>query len=270
MLAFAGNSVLCRLALGAGAIGAADFTLIRLLAGSVALLVIGVARGRTGRELLAPDLAGAMALFGYAAAFSGAYRELTAGTGALLLFGSVQVTMIGTGLLRGERPAPVEWLGLLVALGGLAWLVSPGLAAPPWRGAGLMIGAGASWGIYSLRGQRRRDPVVATAANFIWAVPLAGLLRVLAPGSVTFSPAGVGWAVLSGAVTSGLGYALWYTALPRLTATRAATVQLTVPVLAAAGGVAFLAETISARLALASVLVLGGVGLAILRRRRAA
>jgi len=268
MLAFAANSLFCRLALGSAAGDAAGFTFLRLLSGAVALGFICAVQGKAGRGLLRPDAVSALALFGYAAAFSFAYRDLTAGTGALLLFGAVQGTMIGTGLFRGERPAAAEWGGLLIALAGLGWLVAPGLAAPSPRGAGLMVLAGVAWGVYSLRGRRAGDPLPATAANFVWAVPPALLLLALAPGGHHLTAAGVRWAVLSGALASGGGYALWYAVLPRLTATRAATVQLTVPVLAALGGVVFLAETISARLLLASVLVLGGVTLAVLGRRR--
>jgi drug/metabolite transporter (DMT)-like permease len=268
MLAFAANSVFCRLALGRGAIDAGSFTLVRLAAGAAALALICVVRGKAGRAQVRLDAGSALALFAYAAAFSFAYRELTAGTGALLLFGAVQVTMIGTGLFRGERPAAAEWLGLLLALGGLGWLVSPGLAAPPPVGAGLMALAGAAWGVYSLRGRKSREPLPTTAANFLWAVPPGLALFLAVPGTPFFSTVGLGWAALSGALASGVGYAVWYAVLPRLTATRAATMQLTVPVLAALGGVVFLAETISARLVLASLLVLGGVALAIFGRRR--
>jgi drug/metabolite transporter (DMT)-like permease len=267
MLAFAGNSVLCRLALGRGEIDAASFTLIRLVAGTITLLLICIMQGRARRAAFSLDALSALALFGYAAAFSFAYRELTAGTGALLLFGAVQATMIGTGLVRGERPPVAEWLGLLVALGGLFWLVAPGLAAPPLFAAALMALAGAAWGIYSLRGRKSGDPLQTTAANFLWALLPTPALFLMTPNSAHASPVGIGWAVLSGALTSGVGYALWYAVLPKLTATRAATLQLTVPVIAALGGVAFLAETISARLALASLLVLGGVALAIFERR---
>ena len=241
---------------------------MRLVAGAVTLPLLCAAQGKFGRAAFRLDAISALALFAYAAAFSFAYRELTAGTGALLLFGAVQVTMIGTGLLRGERPGAAEWLGLARALGGLGWLVSPGLAAPPAAGAALMICAGLAWGIYSLRGRKLGDPLPVTAANFLWAVPLAALLFFVAPGTPYYSAPGLGWAVLSGALASGVGYAVWYAVLPRLTATRAATLQLTVPVLAALGGVLFLRETISARLVLASLLVLGGVALAILGRRR--
>ena len=267
LLAFAANSVLCRLALGRGAIDAASFTLLRLGAGAIALLLICAAQGKADRAAFRLDAISAAALFGYAAAFSLAYRDLTAGTGALLLFGSVQVTMIGTGLMRGERPVVTEWLGLLIALGGLGWLVSPGLAAPPPGGAVLMVLAGVAWGIYSLRGRKRGDPLQTTAANFLWTVPAGVVLFFADGGGSHVSLAGICWAVLSGALASGVGYALWYAALPRLTATRAATLQLTVPVIAALGGIVFLAETVSARLLLASLLVLGGVALAIFGRR---
>lgn len=267
MFAFAANSVFCRLALGKAAIDAGSFTLVRLTAGSITLGLICVARGKFGRALFRFDAVSGLALFAYAAGFSFAYRELTAGTGALLLFGAVQTTMIGTGLLRGERPGATEWLGLLLALGGLGWLVVPGLTAPPLAAAGLMIFAGMAWGVYSLRGRKQGDPLQKTAANFLWAVPLALLLFAIAPGESHVSPTGLLWAVLSGALASGVGYAVWYAVLPRLTATRAATLQLTVPILAALGGVVFLAETISTRLVVASLLVLGGVSLAILGRR---
>lgn len=265
LLAFAANSVFCRLALGRAEIDAASFTLLRLVAGAATLVLLCLLQGRAPFRR---DVPSAVALFAYAAAFSFAYRELTAGTGALLLFGTVQVMMIGTGLFRGERPGAWEWAGLLAALGGLGWLVSPGLAAPPPLGAGLMAVAGLAWGVYSLRGRQRGDPLATTAGNFVWALPLGVLLFVGAPGSMHLSAAGATWAVLSGALASGVGYAVWYAALPRLTATRAATLQLTVPVLAALGGVWFLAETLSTRLVLASVLVLGGVAVAMAGRRR--
>jgi drug/metabolite transporter (DMT)-like permease len=268
MVAFAANSLFCRFALGTAAIDAASFTLVRLLSGAVALALIGFAQRRSWRDLLRPDPVAVLALFGYAAAFSFAYRDLTAGTGALLLFGAVQVVMISIGLFRGERPGAAEWAGLGVALAGLGWLVAPGLAAPSPRGAALMIVAGAAWGVYSLRGRKARDPLPATAANFCWAVLPGVLLLLLRPEGQHITAAGMRWAVLSGALASGAGYAVWYAVLPRLSAARAATVQLTVPVLAALGGVAFLGEVVSARLLLASLLVLGGVALAVFGRRR--
>jgi len=269
MLAFAANSLFCRLALGGAQIDAASFTLVRIVAGALALAGICVLQKKAGRALWRLDAISAAALFVYAAPFSFAYRELTAGTGALLLFGAVQTTMIGTGLFRGERPAPAEWLGLLAALAGLGWLVLPGLTAPPLRGAALMLLAGVAWGIYSLRGRRSGgDPLQTTAANFIWSAPLAALLPFASPETEHFTSKGMLLAVLSGAIASGVGYAVWYSVLPKLTATRAATVQLTVPVIAAVGGVIFLTETISSRLIVASVLVIGGVSLAIFGKRR--
>jgi len=266
MLAFAANSVFCRLALGRGAIDAASFTLIRFGSGAVVLLAIHLARRHEWRRILSADWISVAELCLYAAPFSLAYRELTAGTGALLLFGSVQATMLGSGLRRGERPVPAEWLGLFAALGGLVFLVSPGVSAPPVAGSALMVVAGIAWGLYSLRGRRAGDPLATTAANFFWLVPFAVLFWLARPVPLVVSPIGAISAVLSGALASGVGYAIWYTALPALTATRAATVQLTVPVLAALGGIAFMRETITARLMLSSLLVLGGVGLAIFGR----
>lgn len=269
LLAFAANSLFCRLALGGGQIDAASFTLVRIVSGAVSLIVICALQKKAGRALWRPDALSVAALFGYAAPFSFAYRELSVGTGALLAFGAVQATMIGVGLFRGERPAPAEWLGLLIALGGLGWLVLPGLTAPPLRGAILMMLAGVAWGIYSLRGRRTGgDPLQTTAANFIWSVPLAVALPFASPEVEHFTSRGMLWAILSGAIASGVGYAVWYSVLPKLTATRAATVQLTVPVIAAAGGVIFLSETISTRLIIASALVLGGVALAIFGKKR--
>ena len=266
MFAFAANSVFCRLALGRGAIDAASFTLLRFGSGAVILLAIHLARRRDWRRVLSCDGISVAVLCLYAAPFSLAYRELTAGTGALLLFGSVQATMIGSGLRRGERPVPAEWLGLLAALGGLVYLVSPGVSAPPLAGSALMTAAGIAWGLYSLRGRRAGDPLATTASNFLWLVPFAVLFWLAHPVPLAVSPIGATWAVLSGALASGVGYAIWYAALPALTATRAATVQLTVPVLAALGGVPLLGETIRLRLVLSSLLVLGGVGLAIFGR----
>lgn len=286
MVAFAANSVLCRMALGAQRIDPASFTAVRLATGAIALSVIAWV-GRAARPVARAGSAGwrrwmpPIALFLYAACFSFAYLTLSAGAGALILFGAVQVTMIVAGLLSGERPRLLEWLGLGVALAGLVLLTSPGLAtsgqvaanpvaggllAPPLSGAALMAVAGVAWGFYSLAGRGGSDPVAATMRNFQLAVPLALVVVVMAHPQIRISRPGLVLATLSGALASGLGYVLWYAALRGLSATRAATVQLSVPVLAALGGVALLAETISLRLALASVLVLGGVGLSILGR----
>ncbi len=265
MLAFAGNSLLCRQALRGTEIDAASFTTVRILSGALALLVI--VRWRGGG--LGGSWASAAALFGYAAAFSFAYLSLPAGTGALLLFGAVQATMIGVGLWSGERLRPVQTGGLVIALAGLVGLLLPGLAAPPWLGAVLMLGAGVAWGIYSLRGRGAGDPTAVTAGNFLRAVPFALALSLATFSRASLDPAGVGYAAVSGALTSGVGYAIWYLALRGLTATRAATVQLSVPVLAALGGVMLLGESLTARLAVASVAILGGVAMVILDRRGA-
>jgi len=208
-------------------------------------------------------------LFIYAIAFSFAYLSLSAGTGALILFGCVQVTMILAALRSGERPQPLEWMGVFVALGGLVYLVLPGLRAPSPLGSGLMVMAGIAWGVYSLRGRGSGSPLADTAGNFIRAVPLILAVRLVILESVHLSQSGILLAVLSGAVASGVGYVIWYASLAGLTATRAAIVQLSVPVLAAWGGVAFLSEDISLRLILAGVLILGGIALAIAGHRKA-
>lgn len=264
MLAFAANSVLCRLALQQEAIDAASFTVIRLLSGALALALLLGARG------LPPARAGnwrsAFALFAYAAAFSFAYVSLPTGVGALLLFAAVQATMILTGLLRGERLTMSQLVGLLLAFGGFIHLLLPGLSAPPLGGALLMVGAGIAWGVYSLRGRGTGNPLAATAGNFLRTVPMAIGLAMLGVGSVNLQSSGVLYAVLSGALASGAGYAVWYAALRGLSATGAATVQLSVPVIAALGGVLLLGEVVTWRLVLASVAILGGVAI-VLRGR---
>jgi drug/metabolite transporter (DMT)-like permease len=265
LVAFAANSVLCRLALGERSVDAASFTTIRLVSGAVVLALLA----RAGGHRLAGSWRSAVMLFLYAAAFSFAYLTLAAGTGALLLFGAVQLTMILSALVQGERPRAGEWAGLGIALAGLVWLVLPGLAAPSPVGAALMILAGVGWGFYSLLGRRASDPLADTAGNFVRAVPLGLAVSVVAAPALHLTPRGVGVAVASGALASGLGYVVWYAALRRLTATRAATVQLAVPAIAAAGGVLFLGETLTGRLVAASVLVLGGIGLAVARRSAA-
>jgi drug/metabolite transporter (DMT)-like permease len=260
--AFAGNSVLCRVALGRGSIDAATFSTLRLMAGA-GMLVLLTAGPHVPTVRSAGSWMSAAALFLYAVPFSFAYISLTTGTGALILFGSVQVTMMVAAIWSGERPRFVQWLGLAIALLGLVYLVFPGLAAPSPIGSALMTIAGVSWGIYSLRGRAIADPLAATAGNFVRAVPLALAVSLFAWTDVVVSWSGVLLAVASGAVTSGLGYVLWYAALRQLTAARAAVVQLTVPVLAAAGGVLFLGESISSRLVLSAAIVLGGISLAL-------
>ena len=259
MAAFAANSLLCRAALGSGRVDATTFTSLRLVSGALVLAVLAARGGKGGHG----SWASAAALFGYALAFSLAYLRIPAAAGALLLFGAVQATMIGWALVCGERPPPLEWLGLATALAGLLVLTRPGLAAPDPLGSGLMAAAGVCWGVYSLRGRGSGDPLGANAAHFARAAPLAlfASLAALALGAPRLSLAGAVLAVASGALASGLGYALWFAALRDLTATQAAIVQLTVPPLAALGAVLFLGETLSLRLALAGALILGGVAL---------
>ena len=266
MLAFAGNSLLCRMALKYTGIDAASFTAIRLAAGAVTLVLIARLRGLCLAG--AGSWPSALALFVYAAGFSFAYLSLSAGAGALLLFGAVQATMLGYGLFRGERLVPLQSLGLLLALGGLLGLFLPGASAPPLTGGLLMLGAGLAWGIYSLRGRRAGNPTATTAGNFVRALPCTALLSLATLPHAHLDPAGIGYAVASGALASALGYAIWYAALPALLATQAATLQLSVPVIAAVGGIVFVGETLTLRLGLCSLAILGGIALVI--RRRAA
>ena len=267
MLAFAGNSLLCRVALRDTGIDAASFTTLRLLSGALMLwLLVWLRRGSYAG---AGNYRSAFALFVYAAGFSFAYLGLTAATGALLLFGAVQVTMISHGLWRGERLAGSQLAGFVLAAAGLVGLLLPGLTAPPLFPAGLMLLAGIAWGVYSLRGKGAGDPLQVTAGNFLRAVPIAAVLSLLLFGGSAISATGVYYAVASGALASGIGYAIWYTALPALPATTAASVQLSVPVIAALGGIAFLGEPLSLRLVAASAAILGGIALVIVRKRGA-
>lgn len=265
MIAFAGNSLLCRVALRDTGIDAASFTTIRLASGALVLWLI--VRMRRGAASSGGSWPSALALFGYAAGFSFAYVSLPAATGALLLFGAVQATMIGHAMWAGERLAALQWVGLVLALGGLVGLLLPGLAAPPLEAAFLMLGAGAAWGIYSLRGKGGGDPLRVTAGNFLRAVPIAAGVSVLLLQQAAVDGAGFWYAVASGALASGIGYAVWYMALPAMKSSQAATVQLSVPVIAAAGGIVFLGEPLSLRLVLASIAVLGGIALVILEKR---
>lgn len=263
MIAFAANSVLCRQALSAPHIDASSFTTIRLFSGAITLWFLAGVCLRKRTPVFSGPFLPAIALFLYAACFSFAYRELTAGTGALILFGGVQATMMLAGLLAGERLRSMEWLGFIAAAGGLVFLVSPGLTAPSFGGSVLMLTAGVAWGVYSVLGRAGGDPVLRTTANFIRAVPLAVVLSFLWWRQKQLSPFGVSCAVASGALTSGCGYVIWYAALKGLSTTRASIVQLSVPVLAAIGGVLFLSETVSLRLLVSSVLILGGIFVAV-------
>jgi len=266
MLAFAGNSILCRLALREGTIDPASFTSIRLAAGAITLVLILLVlrRGETVRGN--GGWISAAMLFAYAIGFSFAYVSLSAGAGALILFGSVQATMIVSGLWSGDRPGPGEWLGWGVALIGLAWLLLPGAQAPPLSGALLMTAAGAAWGFYSIRGRRESDALGATASNFLSSLVFVALLSALTIKSLDVSSAGVMLAIASGALTSGIGYVIWYAALEYLSAMQAALVQLSVPAIASAGGTLFLAEPLTVRLVAASAHVLGGISLALSRK----
>jgi len=263
MLAFAANSVLCRLALGHDEIDATGFTAIRLAAGALVLAAIIAARRQKTSASQRGSWISASMLFLYAASFSLAYRQLSSGTGALILFGSVQLTMWIAAHRTGERAAAPEWMGLILAFGGLIYLVAPGIAAPPPLGAALMGVAGVAWGVYSIRGRGAQDPLAVTAGNFIRCVPIVIVAMLIAIRTVHMTPTGILLAAISGAITSGLGYVIWYSVLPLLTKTRAALVQLSVPIIAALGGTAFLGERITARLIIASLLVLGGIALAI-------
>ncbi len=268
MIAFAGNSILCRLALKDTGIDAATFTVVRIASGALVLWLIVRLRGSAERG--AGSWASALALFAYAACFSFAYTGLSAGTGALLLFGAVQATMVGYGLWVGERPRARQVAGFLLALGGLVGLMLPGLSAPPAVSAALMLAAGIAWGVYSLRGRQAGEPTATTAANFLRAVPFAAALGVAAAPWLSVDRLGLLYAVISGGLASGVGYAIWYTALKGLKATHAATVQLSVPVIAAIGGIVFLGEHLALRLVIASVAILGGIALVILDRQEAA
>ncbi|GAA4497271.1 DMT family transporter [Pseudaeromonas paramecii] len=262
MLAFAGNSLLCRLALQSGGLDPADFTLLRLASGALILsLLVRLREG--GQRRLTGSLAGALWLLAYAGGFSFAYLSLGAASGALLLFGAVQGTMLLAGLARGEILGWRQWLGVCLAIAGLVVLLMPGLQAPPLPSALLMLGAGVAWGGYSLRGRHARDPLAATAGNFLLATPLALLLCLLLRQGPLPAGAGLIYALLSGALASGLGYALWYALLPRLPATQAATVQLSVPPLAALGAVLLLGEPLGGRLLLSALAILGGIALVI-------
>ena len=268
LMAFAANSILCRMALGAGTIDAGSFTAARLASGAGMLLAI---RAASAKRSAAPHRVGwisAALLFSYATAFSFAYVRLAAGTGALVLFGAVQATMILAALWSGERIVPFEGIGLGLAVAGLLYLVSPGLTAPSPLGCALMATAGISWGLYTMRGRGTADPLGETAHNFVRSVVFAVAIGLLALRGLHLTPRGLILAVLSGALASGVGYVIWYAALRDLTSIRAAAVQLSVPVLAAVGGVLLLSETLSLRLLIASVLILGGVGLAIGGRGR--
>lgn len=293
LIAFAFNSILCRLALRGDEADAAGFTGVRLASGAAALIVISYLADKggnlsgsegvphvedrqrkstlpTGRvSALNPggSWPSAFFLFAYAVCFSFAYLGLTAGTGALILFGSVQMTMIGVTIILGERPTALEWLGLVVALAGLVYLVFPGLASPPLVSSLLMAAAGMAWAGYTLRGKGSSDPLADTTGNFVRALPFAAVIAIVYLPNLQLSTRGIVLAVLSGAVTSGIGYAIWYAALKYHTPTRAAVLQLAVPVIAAVLGILMLGEIATMRLGIAAALILGGIGATVLSKK---
>jgi len=263
LIAFAGNSVLCRFALADGSIDAASFSTVRLVSGAIALLLILQAANRGKRPASHGSWMSAAMLFLYAVCFSFAYVSLDTGIGALILFGMVQATMVAGALWAGDRPSIPEWVGWILALAGFVYLVSPGITAPSPLGSVLMAIAGIGWGIYSLRGRNEPFALAGTTYNFVRSVPLVIVVSALSLKEMHLSTNGIVLAILSGAITSGVGYAIWYTALRSISSMQAAMVQLSVPVLAAAGGVLFLAESVSVRLIVSSLLILGGIFLAI-------
>ena len=287
MIAFASNSLLCRAALRDTGIDAASFTLVRILSGAIALWLILRSRrlkvDRTASPLVesssgssrvtrhssqaSGNWPSAFALFAYAAAFSFAYVDLSAGTGALLLFGAVQATMIVWGFRQGERFDGLQIIGFVVAIVGLIVLVFPGLSAPPLIGSVLMLSAGLAWGVYSVRGKSTKDAIAATTGNFLRAVPFAALVSIIAIRQMHLDSTGVAYAIISGAITSGLGYVIWYSVLPQIKASSAAVVQLSAPVIAATGGILLLSEPITLRYLIASIAILGGIFLVIIERR---
>jgi len=268
MIAFAANSVLCRLALNDTAIDPASFTSIRLLSGAIILLLLVFSSSSKNQTSTKGSWVSGGILFLYAVTFSFAYVSLETGTGALIVFAMVQITMITSALFNGEKMNSSEWLGVVLAFSGLVYLVLPGVTAPPLSGLLLMIVSGIAWGLYSLRGKSSQNPLRDTAFNFTRTIPFLIILILFSIDSIKAEPHGITLAIVSGAITSGIGYTIWYMALKGLSAVQASIVQLIVPVIAAVGGVIFLSEIISLRLVIASLLILGGIAIAILKRRK--
>jgi drug/metabolite transporter (DMT)-like permease len=269
MLCFAANSLLCRLALAPGLIDPASFTSVRVAAACAMLILVVRLKLRRLPRLRGAKPRSIAALFGYLVSFSFAYVRLDAGTGALILFGAVQLTMFAIALSEGEPFPPLAWLGLAIAVGGLVWLLLPGASAPDPIGALLMALSGLCWGLFSLLARGASDPVENNATNFLGCLPPVLILNLAFAGNMHVSPHGLALAVASGAIASGLGYVIWYVALSGLPATRAATVQLSVPAIAAIGGVLFLAEPVTLRLVVASIAMLGGIAIVLAQRSRA-
>lgn len=266
MLAFAGNSIICRMALQEGAIDAASFSNIRLLSGALALLIILFVKSSVSNLKQSGSWLSALMLFLYALAFSYAYIDLGAGTGALILFGLVQATMIIAALIAGDRPTGVEVLGWLCASAGLIYLVLPGVEAPSAVGTIFMSVSGIAWGIYSIRGQNESEPLASTASNFLRSVAFIPFVLAVTFNSIQISSSGALLAILSGAITSGVGYVIWYAALKHMKTIQAALVQLSVPAIAAIGGVILLDEALNSRLVLSAGMILGGISIALVRK----
>jgi drug/metabolite transporter (DMT)-like permease len=269
LIAFAFNSILTRLALGARELDAAAFTAVRICAGALVLLLLVRFQSRSWEPLRARGAIGPLALFAYAAPFSFAYLRIGAAVGALVLFGTVQLTMIGYALVRGERPTPITWCGIVIAIGGLLVLTAPAVGRPDPLGVLLMTIAGVAWGAYTIAGRGIADPLAANARSFLWSAPLALLLALVMPSTIAPTPRGIALALLSGAVTSGIGYAIWYRAVRHLTVTEAAVAQMTVPVIAAVAAILLLHERLTLRLVESGVTVLAGVAMVVAGRRRA-
>lgn len=265
--AFAANSVICRLALSRQVIDPASFTGIRLLSGALVLILLVSVTGSRKDPTDKGSWWSGFFLFLYAIAFSFAYISLDTGTGALILFAAVQITMITYALASGKKMNMKEWLGVLIAFAGFIYLVSPGVTAPSLNGLLLMTLSGIGWGIYTIRGKASANALQVNAYNFLRTLPLAGIMLLFSLKEMQATNEGVGLAILSGAVTSGIGYTIWYLALRGLTAVQASVVQLLVPVIAAVGGVIFLSELINQRLVIAAIMILGGIGLVVLVKK---
>jgi drug/metabolite transporter (DMT)-like permease len=259
LVAFAANSVICRLALGADTIDASSFSIIRLLSGTLILFAMVALRKNHRRSSARRPWLSSLMLLVYAFSFSFAFLTLNTGTGALILFGSVQTTMIVASLVSGTRLHMTEWFGVSIAFVGFVFLVLPGVSAPSFTGLLLMTMAGIAWGVYTLKGRESDSPLADTFNNFLGTTPVVLVLAVITVHSAHYTLEGIVLAILSGAIASGIGYTIWYTALGGLSATQAAVVQLSVPVIAALGGVVFVSEAITLRLTLSALMILGGI-----------
>lgn len=264
IMAFAANSVLCRLALGHGAIDASSFTVIRLLSGAITLVIILNIKGSRKGDLSKGSWTASFALFLYAITFSYAYLSVDTATGALILFGSVQITMIMLSIASGTRLHISEWFGVIVAFSGFVYLILPDVTTPSINGLMLMTVSGISWGVYTLKGRGSINPLMDTSYNFLRSIPFIAVLAVFTMNNINYSSEGIMLALISGAITSGVGYTIWYIALGGLSSTQAAVIQLSVPVIAALGGVLFVSENITLRLFISAAVVLGGILMVVL------